>query len=49
MLKIILDSNILVSAFLASQGEDARVLRQVKEHRLYLSRFILSEVWHVLH
>ena len=46
---IVLDSNILVSAFLAPKGEDANVLRQAREHDLYLSPFILSEVYTALH
>ena len=46
---IVLDANILVSAFLAPKGEDANVLRQAREHDLYLSPFILGELWQTLH
>jgi len=42
-MKVVLDSNILISAFLASQGEDANVLKQSKKQTLYLSPFIISE------
>jgi len=48
-MNVVLDANILVSAFLAPQGEDAHVLRQAKAHELYLSPFILLEVRHTLH
>ena len=48
-MKVVLDSNILMSAFLAPKGEDANVLKQSKKQTLYLSPFILSEVWQVLH
>ncbi len=48
-MKVVLDSNILISAFLAPKGEDAKVLEKAKEQTLYLSPFILSEVWQVLH
>ena len=46
---VVLDSNILVSAFLSKKGEDAKVLREAKEHKLYLSPFILQEVYTSLH
>ena len=44
MLKIVLDANILVSAFLTPKGESWEILRQAQNHKLYLSLFILSEV-----
>ena len=49
MLNIVLDANILVSAFLTPEGESAHVLRQAQSQKLYLSPFILSEVWQTLH
>ena len=49
MLNIVLDANILVSAFLTPAGESAHVLRQAQSQKLYLSPFILSEVWQTLH
>jgi len=48
-MNVVLDANILVSAFLAPHGEDARVLRQAQTQNLYLSPFILSEVHRTLH
>ena len=48
MLSIVLDANILVSAFLTPKGESWEILRQAKNHKLYLSLFILSEVEHTL-
>ncbi len=48
MLRIVLDSNILVGAFLTPKGESWEILRQAKNHKLYLSLFILSEVEHTL-
>ncbi len=46
---IVLDANILVSAFLSDKGEDAKVVREAKEQELYLSPFILQEVYTSLH
>ena len=48
MLSIVLDANILVSAFLTPKGESWEILRQAKNNKLYLSLFILSEVEHTL-
>jgi putative PIN family toxin of toxin-antitoxin system len=44
MLRIVLDANILISAFITPKGEAWEVLRQAKNHKLHLSLFILSEV-----
>ena len=49
MLKIVLDANILVSAFLTPMGESSEILRCTQTHKLYLSPHILSEVWNTLH
>lgn len=49
MLKIVLDSNILVSNFLTPKGEASKIVKHAKENDLFLSSFILSEVWCVLH
>jgi len=49
MLRIVLDSNILVSAFITPHGEASEVYRQVASHSLFLSPFILSEVLNTLH
>ena len=49
MLKLVLDANILVSAFITPTGESDEVLRQAKSHKLYLSSFILEELWRTLH
>jgi len=46
---IVLDANILVSAFLTPEGESYAVVRQAQAQELYLSPFILSEVWRTLH
>ena len=48
MLKIVLDTNILVSAFLTPSGESYEVLRRAKGEVLCLAPFILSEVWYIL-
>lgn len=49
MLKIVLDANILVSAFLTPRGESSEILRYAQTHKLYLSPHILAEVWNTLH
>ena len=46
---IVLDSNILISAFISEKGEDAKVVREAKVQELYLSPFILQEVYTSLH
>ncbi len=48
MHRIVLDTNILVGAFLTPKGENSEVLRRAKSQKLYLSPFILSEVWRTL-
>ncbi len=45
---MVLDSNILVSAFLSPGGEGAYVLDAAQEHSMILSPFILAEVSRVL-
>jgi predicted nucleic acid-binding protein len=49
MLKAVLDSSILISAFLKHSGVNARVLQQAKDRfQLYLSEDILEETIRVL-
>jgi predicted nucleic acid-binding protein len=49
MLKAVLDTSILVSAFLKHSGVNARVLQQAKDRfQLYLSEDILEETIRVL-
>lgn len=48
MHRIVLDTNILVGAFLTPKGENSEVLRRAKGQKFYLSPFILSEVWRTL-
>jgi len=48
MLTVVLDTNILISAFLTPRGESSEVVRQAKGHKLYLSPFIFSEIWRIL-
>jgi len=44
MLKVVLDTSILVSAFLKHAGVNARVLQQARDHyQVYLSEEILEE------
>jgi putative PIN family toxin of toxin-antitoxin system len=45
---IVLDANILVSAFLTPEGQSHAVLQESRSHDLFLSPFILSEVWRTL-
>lgn len=49
MHRIVLDANILVSAFLTPGGESYALLRQVQQRELCLSPYILLEVWRTLH
>lgn len=49
MLKVVLDTSILVSAFLKDSGVNARVLQKARNHyQLYLSEEILEETTQVL-
>ena len=50
MLKAVLDTNVLVSAFLSRSGVPNQVLRQAgQSYRLFISQVILEETDRVLH
>lgn len=44
MLTVVLDSNVLISAFLTPRGESDEVVRQAKGEILCLSPFIFTEI-----
>lgn len=44
MLTVVLDSNVLVSAFITPHGESDEIVRRAKEEVLCLSPFIFAEV-----
>jgi len=44
MLTVVLDTNILISAFLTPRGESDEIVRRAKGEMLYLSPFIFVEI-----
>jgi len=48
MLKVVLDTNILVSGLITS-GHCSQILKRVNQYELYLSSYIVDEVRRVLH
>jgi len=49
MFRLVIDTNILIAAFLTPRGESSKLLRQALErHSVYLSPFILDEFLRVI-
>lgn len=48
-MRVVLDSNVLVSALIVKQGKAAQILRRLGEYMLLTSEEILAEVDRVLH
>ena len=49
MLKVVLDTNIYVSALIKRGGKPDQILRLVERYRLFCAEAILEEVHRVLH
>ena len=48
-MKVVLDTNVLVSALIAKEGKPSQILRQITKYTLITSKEILIEVERVLH
>jgi hypothetical protein len=48
-MRVVLDSNVLVSALIVKQGKAAQIIRRLGEYTLLTSEEILAEVDRVLH